>query len=138
MFDDSFNNGVEEPNIVKTKQETDKKCPQCAGTMDFDPATGGLLCPFCGFTKAIDAPESATAAAELDFESAENTGNCDWGVAKKTVICKACGGEMIYDELQIAGECPYCGSNQVREEKGANSLAPGGVCPFKIDKKTAG
>ena len=30
-------------NIVDTKEETDKKCPQCGGVMDFDPATGNLV-----------------------------------------------------------------------------------------------
>ena len=31
---------------VKTLEETDKKCPDCGGVMDFDPATGGLCCPY--------------------------------------------------------------------------------------------
>ena len=105
----------EEDEIVieKTKEETDRKCPQCAGTMDFDPATGGLKCPFCDYEEVI--------------QQAEETANCNWGVETKTVICKMCGGESVYDALQIAGECPYCGPNQVMEEKGKNTLAPGGV-----------
>ncbi|WMJ22349.1 hypothetical protein RBG61_10165 [Paludicola sp. MB14-C6] len=39
---------VLDSQIVETKQEIDKKCECCAGDMDFDPSTGGLLCPFCG------------------------------------------------------------------------------------------
>lgn len=131
----------EEDEIVieKTKEETDRKCPQCAGTMDFDPATGGLKCPFCDYEEVIQqAEELPKQAEELDFTKAEETANCNWGVETKTVICKMCGGESVYDALQIAGECPYCGSNQVMEEKGKNTLAPGGVCVFKIDKNTAG
>ena len=38
---DDFNN----VNIVDTKEETDKKCPQCGGVMNFNPATGNLKCP---------------------------------------------------------------------------------------------
>ena len=38
---------------VKTLEETDKKCPDCGGVMDFDPATGGLCCPYCGHTETI-------------------------------------------------------------------------------------
>ena len=34
-------------------------------------------------------------------------------------------------------DSPYCGSNQVMEAKTENTLAPGGVCPFKIDKNQA-
>ena len=45
----------EEDEIVieKTKEETDRKCPQCSGTMDFDPITGGLKCPFCDYEEVI-------------------------------------------------------------------------------------
>ena len=128
----------EEIVIEKTKKETDKKCPQCTGNMDFDPKTGGLKCPFCGYEEKIVQEENKPKyAQELDFAKAEETANCNWGVATKTVICKMCGGESVYDALQIAGNCVYCGSNQVMEEKGKNTLAPGGVCVFRIDKKTA-
>lgn len=124
--------------IEKTKEETDKKCPQCAGTMSFDPKSGGLKCPYCGYEQQVVAEEETSgSASELDFFQAEATANCNWGVATKTVICKMCGGESVYDSLQIAGTCPFCGSNQVMEEKGKDTLAPGGVCVFKIDKKTA-
>lgn len=130
----------EEDKIVieKTKEETDRKCPRCAGTMDFDPNTGGLKCPFCDYVEEIKQEEDIpTQAEELDFHRAEETANCNWGVETKTVICKMCGGESVYDALQIAGTCPFCGSNQVMEAKGKNTLAPGGVCVFKIDKETA-
>lgn len=126
------------PVIAETKKETDRKCPQCGGIMDFDPAVGMLHCPYCDYQEEIlPENEEALSAVEADFLTAEQTGNCDWGVETKTVICKACGGEMVYDALQIAGECPYCGSNQVMEAQGKNTLAPGGVCAFKIDAKEA-
>lgn len=124
-----------------TMKETDRKCPECGGTMDFDPATGGLHCPYCDHTEAV--PEKNTdkgpeRAAELDFESAELTGNCDWGTDHKTVTCKSCGAVSVYDALQVANECPYCGSNQVMEAADVNTLAPGGVVPFKITREKAG
>lgn len=130
--------GYTESVIVDTKKETDRKCPQCGGVMDFDPREGKLHCPYCDYLEEIlPEDEEETAAEEQDFETAEQTGNCDWGVEKKTVLCKACGGEMVYDALEIAGECPYCGSNQVMEAKTENTLAPGGVCVFKLDAKQA-
>lgn len=139
-MDDFENNGMnqEEPHFEETKEETDKKCPQCGGIMNFDPKTGGMYCPFCEHKEKIGEGENERSADELDFDEAEETGNHDWGTKTKTVICKSCGGEMVYDELQISGVCPWCGSNQVMEEKGADSLAPNGVCPFKIDRQTAG
>lgn len=140
-------NSFEEPNIVKTIEETDKKCPACGGTMDFDPKTGGLSCPYCGHQQEIERKVEAAAdesqapsqsAAELRLEDAEKVENCDWGLATKTVICKSCGAESVYDVNEISAVCPYCGSNQVMEASDQNTMAPGGVIPFKIDQKEAG
>lgn len=123
---------------VDTLEETDRKCPSCGGVMDFDPKTGGLSCPYCGHTEAIpvenDIPESAE---EQALECADRTENCDWGVEKKTVICKACGAESVYDALEISAVCPFCGSNQVMEASDQNTMAPGGVVPFQITDKQA-
>lgn len=125
----------QEPVRVQTKDETDKKCPQCGGVMEFDPATGGMKCPYCEYAEEIAAGE---AAREIDFEDAEDRASHDWGAAKKRVLCESCGAETIYDALEVANECPYCGSNQVMEVRDDDTMAPGGVCPFTIDKKTAG
>ena len=125
---------------AKTMEETDRKCPQCGATMDFDPSTGGLYCPYCDYREEIKV-ENETGdkyAKELDFESAEYTGNCDWGAAKKTVTCKSCGAVTVYDALEVASECPYCGSNQVMEASDVKTLAPNGVIPFAVTEKTAG
>ena len=134
---------------VSTMEETDRKCPSCGGVMNFSPKTGGLKCPYCEYEQAIPAAvagasddaaiaDAPVSAMELDFDSAEETGNCDWGAEKKSVLCKSCGAESVYDALQVSGECPYCGSNQVMEAAGKKTLAPGGVCVFKIDAKNAG
>lgn len=128
----------EEQKVVDTLDETDKKCPQCDGVMEFDPKTGGLLCPFCGYTEAIKIEEETPKKAEeLDFFAAKQKQNCNWGVNKKTVICESCGAESIYDALEIASVCPFCGSNQVMEANDKDTMAPGGVVPFQISDKEA-
>ena len=127
--------GKAEETVVKTLEETDKKCDACGGTMDFDPKTGMLVCPYCGSMEEIENENER--AEELSFYEAEERGNCDWGTEKKTVICKNCGAETVYDSLETAGECPYCGSNQVMEAAEEDTLAPGGICPFRVDRPGA-
>ena len=46
--------GFEEINKADTLDETDKKCEACGGTMDFDPKSGMLVCPYCGNSEVIE------------------------------------------------------------------------------------
>lgn len=125
-------------NIVETKEETDKKCPQCGGVMDFNPASGNLKCPYCDYEETIPVEkETPQKAEELNFYEAEHTANKDWGVETKTVLCKSCGAESIYDALQTSAVCPFCGSNQVMDANDQDTIAPGGVIPFNVSDKQA-
>lgn len=124
--------------IASTREETDRKCRNCGGVLSFDPQSGGLLCPFCGNREEIRPEHEGFKAQELDFDKAEEQqGACDWGLATKSVICKSCGAETVYDANSISGECPYCGSNQVMEAADSHVMAPGGVVLFKHDVASA-
>lgn len=136
---------MEETDIRQTKtlKETDRKCPNCGAALQFRPEMNRLFCEFCEYSEEIPVEmtdEGETRVAdELDFFSETNTEGFDWGAKNKVVICKSCGAESIYDELQIADVCPYCGSNQVMQaSEDVKTLAPGGVVPFVIDEKKAG
>ena len=133
-------NGMEEqiPEQVATREETDKKCHCCGGIMDFDPSSGMLHCPYCEHQEQIKVENPKFEAVELDFYAAEEEASCDWGVATKSVICKACGAETIYDVNEMSNTCPYCGSNQVMDDPNSKKvMAPGGVLAFKISAEDA-
>ena len=53
------------PVIVDTKKETDRKCPQCGGVMDFDPREGKLHCPYCDYLEEILPDNEEETAAEI-------------------------------------------------------------------------
>lgn len=136
-MNETENTGAFTEETEETLEKTDEKCPQCGGTLDFNPETGELVCTYCGATVDID-DEEKKRAQELDFRLAENAASRDWGAETRTVICKNCGAETVYDAETVSGECPYCGSNQVMEAGGESIMAPGGVCPFTVTKSAAG
>lgn len=135
--DREFYQKEQESTRTQTREETDKKCVDCGGTMDFDPETGKMSCPYCGRQEEIKIENENFVAEELDFSSVSDANNCDWGTQTKKVTCKSCGAQTVYSAEDIANVCPYCGSNQVMEEKVENIMAPGGVIPFSVSSQDA-
>ena len=129
--------GDENQTVASTQKETDRKCPACGGTMDYDPVSKKLKCPYCDYEEEIQVEEENFVAKEIDFSQAEDEALSNWGTQTKIVICKNCGAETVYDAHETAGECPYCGSNQVMEQTDENTMAPSGVIPFQMDAKKA-
>ena len=122
----------------RTEEVTDKKCPNCGATVTFDPQSGTLHCAYCGYSCELPKDTENDPMRELDFESAVNKGSFEWGAQKKTVECKNCGAVTIYDALETASVCPFCGSTHVMPAADEESIAPGGVCPFSLTKESAG
>ena len=121
-----------------TERETDKKCPNCGATVVFDPATGGLHCEYCGYSCKLPKAETESEICEMDFEAAIHTESFDWGEQKKEVQCKQCGAVTVYDALETAAVCPFCGSTSVMPAANNNTIAPGAICPFAVTKEKAG
>lgn len=120
-----------------TEKETDKKCPNCGATVVYNPALRKMHCEYCGYESEIIIDNAQNEVVEIDFESAINRQSCEWGTEKKSVECKNCGAVSIYDALETAAVCPFCGSTHVMPAATENTIAPGGVCPFTVTKETA-
>ena len=114
------------------------KCPGCGAStsLKFDPATSTILCPYCGLSSPLPQPGTIDSVQELDFNSALQRANVDWGRAKKLIVCTNCGGQTIYDAEQVTGACPFCGSASVTPAaENAQIMAPNGIIPFAISKE---
>ena len=110
--------------------------------MQFDPASGGMKCPFCGHTQALP---PATGAVEIrphafDEYLAE-------GAASKLrpltgqaleVSCGACGSVVVFEPPEVAGSCPFCGDALVAQAKASDPLiAPDALLPAKVPREQA-
>ena len=132
LSDDFYAN----PTIADTMRETDKHCPSCGAHMHYDPETGMLKCDYCGEKRAFEDPNPPK-VLETPLEDATERKSLKWGEEAKSVICKSCGAESIYDGLKVSDLCPYCGSNLVVEADAPEAMPPNGVCGFRITVKDA-
>lgn len=75
----------EAENVKQVKLDFDAECPSCSASIEFNPASGKLSCPYCGYESEIAIPEKEEekVAQEMDFAMAEERGNFNWGVEKK-------------------------------------------------------
>lgn len=104
--------------------------------MHYDPETGKLKCDYCNETRAFEDPNPKR-VEEIPIEDAKERESLKWGNSVKSVICKSCGAESIYDELKVSDVCPYCGSNLVVDADAPEAMPPNGVCGFRITVKEA-
>lgn len=123
---------------ASTVDVTDKKCPNCGATVTYNPETLTMACDFCGYTRELPKPDMGATVQEIDFASATIRSSKNWGSKMKSINCKNCGGETIYDDAETAACCPFCGSTNVMPvDNDEDVMAPGGVVPFEISQDKA-
>ena len=116
---DEFNDSVDRGKEVK--------CESCGGNMVFDPETQMLKCDYCG----------ATLDFEKDKKVSENNIEKAFSTAKKwdnavVVRCENCGAKVVIESDEVAKECPYCGTSQIKRTDEIVGLKPTAVYPFMI------
>ena len=138
-------------------QIAEQKCPACGAPLRFDPASGMLVCDYCGtkteLPKAKDSqgkketgrekekPAKADNKAEddeiggFDFDSLDDLVTDPNAMNLPVYNCVSCGAEVIAPPEQMALTCPYCGNNIVLTQKVTGKLRPDGVIPFRIQAK---
>ena len=132
--------------VIPPSWPTEKKaaqfpCPGCAADMQFDPATGGMKCPFCGQTQALAAPAGRAAVSPHAFDEFVAAGASQLqpltGQALE-VSCDGCGSVVAFEPPEVAGLCPFCGAALVAQPKAADPLiSPDGLLPAKVPKDQA-
>ena len=125
-------------NIGNIEKEGDKSCPQCGATLVFSPTRGSLYCQYCDYKEEVKrAHDNKVMEKPLDFSKLDEQESYEWGQNKKLIVCESCGAEAVYDELDAAKVCPFCGANHVMESDMAGAMPPDGVVPFKVGRKQA-
>ena len=109
--------------------------------MEFDPATGGLKCPYCAAAVKISHPvsEQVRELPLADFLGEGARGKLS-RVAQEAleVACTGCGSTVQFQPPEVAGVCPFCTAPIVAQPKSADpEIAPNGVLPFGLERRAA-
>ncbi|HSJ54562.1 MAG TPA: zinc ribbon domain-containing protein, partial [Anaerolineae bacterium] len=116
-------------------------CPKCGAQVDFDAATGVLLCAFCGHTATV--PVTAQQIQEYDLEIAlkemlSAPQAMGYGDGKRSIKCQSCGAVNTIDTNLISTACAFCGSNQVvPQDQVVQVVKPESLLPFQVERARA-
>ncbi len=127
------------PTSESPSEEHRFPCDNCGADFRFDPATGGLICDFCGNTDSIgDGPWSGGSIKELDFRTAVAGGLDEEEIEETRVItCPNCGAKTEFDATIHSAECPFCATPVVTDTGIHRSIKPRGLLPFALDENAA-
>lgn len=109
-------------------------CENCGAEMSFDPQAGKLACPYCG-AKQSAAAEGAI--VEHDFFAGLEHSERGLGLATRTIRCKTCDAEVLFDAQVTATRCTFCGSPAVIEQESDQPIRPESLVPFAHDRAAA-
>jgi ribosomal protein S27E len=123
-------------------------CPGCGADLEFNPALGQLACPYCGHqaTPTQAEPEEngtngSDGVVERDFQEFMNANQTQIAALSTTaqeVECPGCRAQITFQPPDVAGKCPFCGTNIVAQPHSASPvITPESLLPFKFDQKAA-
>lgn len=95
-----------------------EKCTVCNALLDEE----DLFCPHCG----TEAPQRTDAARPLPTRTLTHN-----------FLCQGCGASMSYDASAQTLRCPFCGSEQLQQQRDTKQLSADQVVPFAVDRTAA-
>ena len=122
-----------------TMPGTERKCPNCGGTLTYNAKARQMYCSLCGKFKEISyGTHKDLEVKGIPYNAIFNSNCAIPGDKCKILSCDNCGAELIYDSLQVSGTCPFCGSTNITPAAGTGSIMrPNGIIPFSFDEDKA-
>ncbi|WP_123042191.1 hypothetical protein [Cohnella candidum] len=112
-------------------------CSGCGGQMQFDTASQGLKCRYCGAEQSIENLAGQPREHEFDEDGGDEAEQTDWGTEQQAIHCESCGGETLIPAGQTATTCVFCGSPKVLPQGNPGTIRPESVIPFRTSRDEA-
>lgn len=141
------------------------KCPNCNGSLEYNPITDRMECEFCGEGFILAEIEAAQEKKEHTYNPQTGSRNVvtdgdrpnDEAVKQSEqkeeqeinfyadletmecniYTCTSCGAELAITETETATFCAYCGQPTVVFSRVSKELKPQSIVLFRIDKEQA-
>jgi len=108
------------------------KCDNCGGNLKYDIDKESLFCEHCG--------QSQKSSKNIELEKSEMDKTKNKGDYIEDILfakCQNCGAGIVYEDMELTFECPYCKTSNLLKIEDTNGLTPQGIIPFKINDEEA-
>ncbi len=125
----------QEPQAVQAQTYL---CPQCGGSLRYNPQAWGLKCTNCGTVQA-KATQAGVEHLEqvMDFTLPTERGH-RWAEGLQQIACEQCGAVSLLPPGQAADRCAYCGSNRlVKSAQQQELVEPQAIGLAKVEEQEA-
>lgn len=132
---------VKEPTVSRAPPAGRKfPCASCGARLDFDPASRGLKCPYCGFEQKINRGDPDE-VAERDYDDyldrEESRGRAIPGRSSET-RCPGCGANVLLEDNVATDTCPFCLTHLESKPEAVHAMIPPeSLLPFAVDLRDA-
>ncbi|MDR1524645.1 MAG: hypothetical protein LBS79_05220, partial [Tannerella sp.] len=127
---------ITQPDVIKTGDTVQDKCPSCGGALFYSPEKEQLVCSYCGTEVALDLTPAEVKEHDF-FECSEHPGMPDeTETLVAEVTCGQCGAQTTFPENMTSFTCAFCGTPVVLKDSALRrSWKPEYILPFKVGKK---
>jgi len=116
-------------------------CASCGARLEFDPASRGLTCPYCGFARPIErgTPDEVPERDYLAFFDREEAAGRAIPGRSREVRCTGCGANVLLEDKVATETCPFCLTHLENDSAEATHamIAPESLLPFAIPLREA-
>ncbi len=110
-----------------------KNCENCGGKLHFSPKDKGNVCESCGSIFPVPYNYNFN---KKTFDEHDNFAKVDeFAQSMKSLKCKSCGANVLFDKFQIQTTCPYCGSPTIEKNSSKKLMYIDSIIPFAFSKK---
>ena len=114
-------------------------CPQCGGSLHYEPGAAKVSCPYCGHQLELPKVDLIQGQATLlsDLRLRRRHPGCAWADVQQATRCQSCGAALSLAD-HVSDRCVFCGTMTVLTDyRGRTFERPDGFLPFEVGQAQA-